>query len=205
MLDSITKDIQQTRAAIDAVLADTALLKQVVQMTEHCVSALTKGNKIMFCGNGGSAADSQHLSAELVSRLNYKRPGLSALALTVDSSALTAISNDYGFEHVFSRQIEAIGKPGDVLIAISTSGNSPNILKAIETAKSNGIMAIGKTGMSGGKMVDLSDICLCIPSNHTQKIQECHMILGHIYCGLIEENLFGEQYNPARTPSGRVA
>ncbi|MBV8939050.1 MAG: D-sedoheptulose 7-phosphate isomerase, partial [Alphaproteobacteria bacterium] len=153
---------------------------------------------IMFCGNGGSAADAQHLSAELVSRLNFNRPGLSAIALTVDTSALTAIGNDYGFDTVFSRQVEALGQPGDVLVAISTSGNSPNVLKAIAAARAKNIAVVGQTGQSGGAMGTLCDIILKMPSSETPKIQECHIMLGHIYCALIEEALFGAQYNTAR-------
>jgi D-sedoheptulose 7-phosphate isomerase len=185
-------EIEKTRATIDAVLCDSALLSQVETIASRCVQALNEGKKIMFCGNGGSAADSQHLSAELVSRLNFDRPGLSAVALTVDTSALTAIGNDYGYENVFARQIEAIGQAGDVLIAISTSGTSKNILKAIEAAKAKGVFVIGKTGESGGAMKALCDICLCMPSSRTPNIQEAHMMLGHIYCGLIEQMIFGK-------------
>lgn len=201
----IVQEIQKTRAAIDAVLSDSQLLTQVQRVADVCVDALKAGKKIMFCGNGGSAADSQHLSAELVSRLMYNRPGLSAMALTVDTSALTAIGNDYGFENAFSRQVEAIGHEGDVLIAISTSGNSPNVVKAIEVAKQKNIMVIGKTGKGGGRMAELCDITLRMPSHETPKIQECHMMLGHIYCALIEETLFGAEYNPARAPHKATA
>ncbi len=157
-----------------------------------CTKALRNGNKIMFCGNGGSAADSQHLAAELVGRLNFDRPPLAAIALTVDTSALTAIGNDYGFENIFSRQIEALGKSGDILIAISTSGNSANIIKAIETAVKYNITVIGKSGGNGGKMADICDLLYISPSMNTQKIQEYHMSLGHEYCGLIEEKMFGK-------------
>lgn len=155
-----------------------------------CVRALRAGNKIMFAGNGGSAADSQHLAAELVGRLNFDRPPLAAIALTTDTSALTAIGNDYGFENIFSRQIEAIGKSGDVLIVMSTSGNSPNILKAIEIAKKYNIAVIGKTGKSGGKMTNMCGCLFNAPSDNTQEIQEWHMKIGHTYCGLIEEKMF---------------
>lgn len=194
----LIKEIEKTRATIDAVLADKELLANVEKVGALCVEALKRGNKILFCGNGGSAADSQHMAAELVSRLNYNRPGLAAIALTTDTSALTAIGNDYGYENVFSRQIEAIAVKGDVLIAISTSGNSPNVLKALEAAKTKGVHTIGKTGKSGGKMKALCDLCLCMPSMETPKIQECHMMLGHIYCGLIEDALFAKEYKPKR-------
>lgn len=194
----ILAEIHKTRAAIDAVLADAELLANVQKVADLCEKALRAGRKILFCGNGGSAADSQHLSAELVSRLNFNRPGLAAVALTVDTSALTAIGNDYGFEHVFSRQVEALGQAGDVLIALSTSGNSPNVIKAIEAARAKGIHVVGKTGGSGGKMAELCDIALKIPSHETPKIQECHMMLGHIYCALIEQGLFGAGLRPGQ-------
>jgi len=163
------------------------------QIADVCVNALRRGNKIMFCGNGGSAADSQHLAAELVGKLNFQRPPLAAMALTTDTSVLTAIGNDYGFDQVFSRQIAAIGKSGDVLIAMSTSGNSENILKAIHFASESNIKVVGKTGKTGGKMVstNMCDLLFQVHSDDTQKIQEEHMKLGHEYCGLIEKKMFG--------------
>ena len=157
-----------------------------------CIYSLRQGNKIMFCGNGGSAADAQHLAAELVGKLNFNRPALAAIALTTDTSILTAIGNDYGFEHVFSRQIEALGKPGDVLIAMSTSGNSKNIIEAILAAKKLGITTVGKTGRTGGKMVGLCDMLLQTESDNTQEIQEWHMKIGHKYCALIEKRMFAQ-------------
>lgn len=157
-----------------------------------CINAYGTANKILIAGNGGSAADAQHFAGELVSRFNFDRPPLSAIALTTDSSILTAISNDYGYEDVFARQIQAHGRTGDVFIAISTSGNSPNILKAIETAKSIGLVVIGLTGRSGGKMKDMCDVCLCAPSDSTPRIQECHLFFEHTLCACIEESLFGD-------------
>jgi D-sedoheptulose 7-phosphate isomerase len=139
------------------------------------------------------------MADELVSRYNYDRPGLCAVALTTDTSALTAIGNDYGYEKVFSRQIEAIGASKDVLIAISTSGNSPNILKALEIAKAKGITTIGFTGESGGKMAPICDIALKMPSPVTPKIQECHIMFGHIICQMVEDTIFGDQYKPKKT------
>lgn len=162
----------------------------VPEIVDICVSALRNGNKIMFIGNGGSAADAQHLAAELVGKLNFDRPALAAMALTTDTSILTAIGNDYGFEHVFSRQIEALGKYGDVLIAMSTSGNSENILLAILAAKERGITTIGKIGQAGGKMLGTTDYTLLAPSINTQEIQEYHMRIGHEYCGMIEKEMF---------------
>jgi len=155
-----------------------------------CVKALRAGNKIMFCGNGGSAADAQHLAAELVGKLNFDRPPLAALALTTDTSILTAIGNDYGFRYVFSRQIEALGKKGDVLIAMSTSGNSKNIIYAIEAATKIGIHVIGKTGLEISAMNDREIFLYNAPSANTQEIQEHHMKLGHKYCAIIERQMF---------------
>lgn len=162
------------------------------EIADICVKALRAGNKIMFCGNGGSAADAQHLAAELVGKLNYKRPPLAAIALTTDTSILTAIGNDYGFEHVFSRQIEALGKSGDVLIAISTSGNSANTLKAIEAASNANIIKIGMTGFEGGEMAEQGncDLLYKTSAGDTQTTQEAHMKLGHAFCSIIEEEMF---------------
>lgn len=193
----IRNAVQATRATLDAVLADNELLTQVEAASLRCVETLKNGGKILLAGNGGSAADSQHIAAELVSRLNYDRPGLAAVALTTDTSALTAIGNDYGYERVFARQLESIGRAGDVLIAITTSGNSPNILAALETAKKMDVFTIGLTGKSGGKMAPMCDVALKMPSSFTPNIQECHIMFGHIICHIIEESLFAE-YNPNR-------
>lgn len=160
------------------------------QIANICVHALRNGNKIFFVGNGGSAADAQHLAAELVGKLNFDRPPLAALALTTDTSILTAIGNDYGFENIFSRQIEALGKAGDVLIAMSTSGNSANVLEAIETAIRYNIKTIVKTGANGGRMANMCTLGYKTPSTNTQTIQEDHMRVGHAYCGLIEKAMF---------------
>lgn len=190
----IRESIEATRALMDRCLGDAALLAAVEKAGEVCVGALKAGGKILLAGNGGSAADAQHISAELVSRLNYDRPGLCALALTTDTSALTAIGNDYGYEYVFARQVEAVGRKGDVLIAISTSGNSPNILAALAAARKAGIATVGLTGQSGGKMAPLCDIALKIPSGCTPNVQECHIMFGHIICQIIEDTLFGKEY-----------
>lgn len=164
-------------------------------IADICVNSLKSGGKILFIGNGGSAADSQHLAAELIGKLNFDRPPLAAIALTTDSSILTAIGNDYGFEFVFSRQIAALGKPGDVLIAMSTSGNSKNVLMALTKAWSMEIHTIVKTGATGGEMGSqkhafLNNYVIKAPTDNTQEIQEYHMKLGHAYCGLIEEKMF---------------
>ena len=196
MLALIRKEIQKTQSVILCIEENDDILKIVEEIARHCVSALRAGNKILFVGNGGSAADSQHLAAELVSRLQYNRPAMAAIALTTDTSALTAIGNDYAFEDIFARQVSAIGQKGDVLFGISTSGQSPNILKALEVARSIGMTPIGLTGEYAPLMTECCDFVLNIPSSETPKIQECHIILGHIICALIEEDMFGMQYNP---------
>lgn len=183
-------EFDKSRRLIDAIAADQALRARVLDVVVRCVRALKCGNKILFAGNGGSAADAQHWAAELVSRFGYDRPGLPGIALTTDTSALTAIGNDYGFERVFARQIEALGRKGDVLFAISTSGNSRNIIAAIEAAQAIGVEVVGFTGRSGGAMPDRCTVCLQMPSDETPKIQEGHELLGHLICGLIEREMF---------------
>lgn len=166
-----------------------ALLQQVAQIESICelvAQRLKVGNKILFIGNGGSAADAQHLAAELSGRFRTERQALAGLALTTDTSALTAIGNDYGFEEIFSRQVAALGQTGDVLVAISTSGHSPNVLRAIETAKSLGIATIGFSGKDGGQLADKCDLCLVIPAQDTARIQEMHILVGHILCQYID-------------------
>jgi D-sedoheptulose 7-phosphate isomerase len=192
----ITDEIKKLNHLTTLLFNNTALHDLIASITARCVSALNKKHKILFAGNGGSAADSQHLAAELVSRLRYDRPGLAAIALSTDTSALTAIGNDYGYESVFARQIESIGQNGDVFFAISTSGRSANILKALQAARQGGLITIGFTGLSGGDMAPLCDYLLKVPSSETPKIQECHIMLGHIICALIEETIYGENYNP---------
>lgn len=188
--DYIDGEFLKSRALVDAMAGDVALHRQVVDVVARCVEALRCGNKILFAGNGGSAADAQHWAAELVSRFNYDRPGLPGIALTTDTSALTAIGNDYGYERLFARQIEALGRKGDVLFAISTSGKSENILLGIDTARAAGIDVIGFTGRSGGAMADRCTVCLRMPSDETPKIQEGHELLGHLICGMIEREMF---------------
>jgi D-sedoheptulose 7-phosphate isomerase len=190
----IRKSIEATRTVMSLMLEDAELIDAVEKAGELCVFALKNKSKILFAGNGGSAADSQHMAAELVSRFNYDRPGLCGIALTTDTSALTAIGNDYGFEQVFSRQVEALGQANDVLIAISTSGNSPNILAALKAAKLQNMKTIGLTGKTGGKMAALCDIVIKAPSTQTPHIQECHITLGHIICQIIEDSLYGKEY-----------
>lgn len=159
------------------------------KIAETSLKALQHGNKIMFCGNGGSAADSQHLAAELVSRYKRDRRAIPSIALTTDTSILTSAGNDYGYEYTFSRQVEALGREGDVLIAISTSGNSPNVLRAIKMAKKMGITTVGFTGEKGGAMTELVDLCLNVPCQNTPRIQEVHITAGHALCDILEQEL----------------
>ncbi len=163
-----------------------AMADQVALAGDHIVRSLRAGGKVMFCGNGGSAADAQHLAAEFVGRFLVERRPLAGLALTTDSSALTAIGNDYGFDHVFSRQVRGLGRAGDVLVAISTSGNSRNVVAAIEAAREMGVVVIGLTGQGGGRMAELCDVCVRVPSAHTPRVQEMHIAVGHMLCELAE-------------------
>ncbi|MBK1665871.1 phosphoheptose isomerase [Rhodospirillum rubrum] len=152
-------------------------------------ASLRAGGKVMFCGNGGSAADAQHLAAELEGRYLKERAPLPGMALTTNTSTLTAVGNDYGFDHIFSRQVSAHGRPGDVLVALSTSGNSANVLRAIEAAREKGVSVIGLTGAGGGKMAEVCDLCLRVPSTQTPQIQQMHIAVGHLLCGLVEDAL----------------
>jgi D-sedoheptulose 7-phosphate isomerase len=189
----IRDQLAEGMMVLDAVARDTALHETLAQAANTTASALKAGRKLMIAGNGGSAADAQHLAAEFVSRLVEDRPAMRAVALTTDSSALTAIGNDYGFERVFARQIEALGQAGDVFMGISTSGKSPNVLRALELCRATGIATIGLTGRMGGKMPPFCDYCLRIPSEVTMHIQEAHLALEHIFCMLVERAYFGEQ------------
>lgn len=190
MKDYITAQIAETQRTIAAMLADEALLAMLQGAAGACIGSLRGGGKILLAGNGGSAAEAQHIAGELVSRFAFDRPGLPAMALTVDASILTAIGNDYGYEKLFVRQIQAHGNKGDIFIGYSTSGKSPNILRAFEEARARGLTCIGLTGNHGGKMRELCDFLLEVPSGVTPKIQEGHLVLGHILCGLIENALF---------------
>lgn len=175
---------------MSAMLADENLLKTLSAATEACIRCLNARGKILLAGNGGSAADAQHIAAEFVSRFAFDRAGLPAIALTTDTSILTAIGNDYGFEQVFARQVQAHARKGDVFIGYSTSGKSPNILRGFEEARRLGLITVGLTGNRGGPMRELCDHLLEVPSADTPKIQEGHLVLGHILCGLVERALF---------------
>jgi D-sedoheptulose 7-phosphate isomerase len=186
-------EIERTLEVLRQTAGDATLLAAVEAAGAECTEAIRRGNKLLFAGNGGSAADAQHLAAELVGKLGYDRPALPAISLTTDTSILTAIGNDYGYEEVFVRQVGALGQKGDVLIGISTSGRSRNLVKAFGVARERGLRCISMTGATGGDLLALSDICLRIPSTDTQKIQEAHIVLGHIFCGLVERALFPRQ------------
>lgn len=167
---------------------------QIIEAAQLIAAAFERKNKIMLCGNGGSAADSQHIAAELVSVLSqdFQRPALPAIAMTTDSSILTASANDFGFEGIFERQVQALGLPGDIVVGISTSGNSENVICALEYARNNGLHTIGLLGMSGGRLAELSDVAIIVPSDNVQNIQEAHIVVGHLLCDLCETILFSD-------------
>lgn len=186
----ITNQIEESQRVMASMLADSDLLTEVEAAANACIYAIKNDNKIMLAGNGGSAADAQHIAAEFVSRFAFDRPGLPAIALTTDSSILTAIGNDYGYDKLFTRQIQAHAKKGDVFIAYSTSGQSPNIIAALQEARKLGVICIGMTGNRCSPMEDLCNYYLDVPSADTPKIQEGHAVIGHILCGLVEQALF---------------
>lgn len=190
-LQVIEAQVRDSIATKQALLADTALLGQIAGLAQACLDALKSGGKIIFAGNGGSFADAQHLSAEFTSRFLFDRAPLASVALGTNNSAISAIGNDYGYAHVFSRELEGIAKPGDVFIAISTSGNSENIVTAVSKALAIGVATWGWTGHGGGKLKALCP-CLCVPSSETARIQESHILIGHIVCGLVEADYFGK-------------
>lgn len=189
----IQEQIKDSIGTMQAILDDKPLLELIEKAAKLCIQTYKKGHKIIIAGNGGSAADSQHFAAELVSKFYFDRPGLNAIALTTDTSILTAIANDYGYEHIFARQIQAKGRCGDVFIAISTSGNSQNIINALIECQNQGIVSIGLTGKKIGKIDNLCDICIKVPSNVTPRIQEAHIGIEHILCCIIEKAIFGEK------------
>lgn len=189
-MNEVQAAVRVTARLLEELAADETACEAAAAAARACIASLRAGRKVIICGNGGSAADAQHWAGELVSRFNYDRPGLAAIALTTDSSILTAIGNDYGYDRVFARQVEALGVDGDVLLAISTSGNSPNVVAALQAAKERGIATVGFTGRAGGKMATLCDICIRIPSNSTPRIQEGHEVLGHAICAMIEAAIF---------------
>jgi D-sedoheptulose 7-phosphate isomerase len=189
----VSELIEASIATKHCMLSSSEVVLTVAKVSEILVSALKQGNKVLLFGNGGSAADAQHIAAELVGRFAFDRPALPALALSVNTSCVTAIGNDYGFDQVFSRQLEALARPGDIAIGISTSGNSANVLRAMSTAKKMGLHTIALTGCTGGNLRNTVDHCICVPSNEKQRIQECHILVGHIISELVERELFHEE------------
>ncbi|WP_455197619.1 D-sedoheptulose 7-phosphate isomerase [Kaarinaea lacus] len=189
MLDTIKSQLEASCLVKQQMLDNTGILQTIEDAVSHCITALKAGNKIILAGNGGSAADAQHIAAELVGRFETERPGLPAITLTTNSSTVTAVANDYNYDNIFRRQVQALGQRGDVFIGISTSGNSPNVVAAIEQCKEQGITVIGLTGETGGKMQQLCDICVRVPSTNTARIQESHITIGHILCSLIDSAL----------------
>ena len=192
MIEEINNQIKESIETKNKVLNDPTIISKVQLMVEKSIESLNNGGKIIFCGNGGSFGDAQHLAAEFVSRLRFDRSPLASIALATNSSNMSAIGNDYGYEKVFTRELLALGKKEDIFIPISTSGNSPNVIDAIMAAKSLGIQTFGLTGRKGGKMANICD-CLIVPSNSTEKIQEVHIMIGHIFCGLVESFIFKKQ------------
>jgi len=187
---TIRERLRETARNLDIMAADSELVALIARVAATCVEALASGRKILFAGNGGSAADAQHLAGELVSRFAYDRPGLPAFALTTDTSVLTAIGNDYGYERLFSRQIEAVGAAGDVFFGISTSGRSPNVLSALDVARAKGLVTIGMSGRTGGLMPGRCDHLVRVPSDVTPRIQEGHIAIGHAICEIVEAQVF---------------
>ena len=192
MQQMVQDQLKQTIATMNAVAEDAGLHRTLIEAAEKTAASLRAGHKLMVAGNGGSAADAQHIVAEFVGRFVKERAAMRAIALTTDTSILTGIANDYGYDRVFSRQMEALGQPGDVFMAISTSGNSLNIVRALELARSMQVITIGLTGQGGGKMAQLCDYCLRMPSSVTAKIQEAHLALEHIFCSLTEQMYFSD-------------
>jgi len=191
----ITKQIKESIQLKEFLFKE---IQNLINISQQLIRALKGGNKILLCGNGGSAADAQHLAAELAGRFNYDRNSLPAIALTTNTSSLTAIANDYGYETVFARQIQGLAKKDDVVIAISAGGNSPNIVLAVEEAKKKGAITIGFVGKQGGKLKKMADYVIHVPSDNTARIQEMHILIGHIICGLVEEVLFGGKNRDSR-------
>ena len=192
MIEYIKREVAASAETKQKILNDERFIAKIAEVAQACLAVYRSNKKTMLAGNGGSAADAQHIAAELVGRYGFDRPSIPSLALTTDTSNLTAIGNDYGYDKVFSRQVEGMGQEGDLFIGISTSGNSQNIITAFEAAKAKGITTVALTGRDGGKMAQMADYALIVPSNATPRIQESHILIGHILCDIIEKELFGE-------------
>jgi len=192
MENKIQSIIEKSIATKQQIINDKNLIKVVKEVADSIIACYKNGGKVLFCGNGGSAADAQHLAAELSGRFYFDRPPLEAEALHVNSSYVTAVANDYSYHDIYSRYVNGVGKKGDVIIGLSTSGNSENIVRALHVAKEKKMIAVAMTGESGGKMKELANFLLNVPSNDTPRIQESHIMLGHIFCEIVEEKLFGQ-------------
>lgn len=192
MINYIKNQIQASIDTKQNILNDEALMQTIAEVGQACVKLYQNGKKTLLAGNGGSAADAQHIAAELVGRYGFDRPSIPSIALTTDTSNLTAIGNDYGYDKVFSRQMEGMGSEGDLFIGISTSGNSENIINAINAAKTKGVTTVALVGRDGGEMARLADFSIIVPSNATPRIQESHILIGHMICDIIEKELFGD-------------
>ncbi|MBU3940010.1 D-sedoheptulose 7-phosphate isomerase [bacterium] len=192
MKNYIKDQIKKSYETKQDIYKNEALLDTIVEVARECVKLYRGFNKTILAGNGGSAADAQHIAAELVGRYGFDRPSIPSLALTTDTSNLTAIGNDYGYDKVFSRQLEGMGQSGDIFIGISTSGNSLNIINAFHSAKNKGIMTVALVGRDGGEMAKMADYAIIIPSNSTPRIQESHILIGHILCDIIEKEIFAD-------------
>lgn len=191
MKNYIINQINDSAATKKAIVENESLVNLLVEVAQACVEVYRKGKKILIAGNGGSAADAQHFAAELVGRYGFDRPSLPSIALTTDSSNLTAIGNDYGYEYVFSRQLEGLAQEGDLFIGISTSGNSQNVINAFVSAKDRGVTTVALVGRDGGKMAGMADYAIVVPSNATPRIQESHLLIEHMLCDIIEKEIFG--------------
>lgn len=192
-MKNVREEIAQSIATKQAILDNDEILAKIEQAAQIMTDAYRNGHSALLAGNGGSAADAQHLAGELVNQFYFARPGIPAHSLSTDTSVMTAIGNDIGYKYLFSRQIEAQGTKGDVFIGISTSGNSENIVEALKACRAKGITSIGFTGSKPCKMDDLADLCIKVPSDCTPRIQESHILIGHIICAIVEENLFGQK------------
>ncbi len=195
MKDHIKDQIKKSYETKQKIYKNEELLNKIEQVSKFCIALYKNNKKTILAGNGGSAADAQHIAAELVGRYGFDRDSLASLALTTDTSALTAIGNDYGYDKIFSRQLEGMGQDGDLFIGISTSGNSLNIINAFHSAKKKNITTVALVGKDGGEMAKLADIALVVPSDSTPRIQESHILIGHIICDIIEKEIFGAGVN----------
>ena len=193
MQNLIINHIKKSIRTKQLILNNPILINKIEKICDEIIKTYKRKNKVLIAGNGGSAADSQHIAGEFVSKFYFDRPGLSAVALTTDTSILTAIGNDYGYKKIFARQINAIGNSGDIFIGISTSGNSQNIIEALKMCQKQNIKTIGFLGANEGKMGNLCDFCVKVPSTETPRIQESHILIGHIICGIVEQSLFQKQ------------